>query len=82
MFPRAASGSTAVIVVSTITTPPLNYTAGSITNSVEHREFSALLRESDELERLEKLLKELFNQLDRQQGRSAHMTTSVNQLLL
>ena len=46
------------------------------------REISALLREADELERLEQQLKERSNQLDRQQERLAHMTTTVNQLLL
>ena len=68
--------------VSTSTTPPLTSTVGSITDSVEHREFAALLREADELERLEEQLKERSNQLDRQQERLAHMTTRVNQLLL
>ena len=67
--------------VSTITTPPLTSTVGSITDSVEHREFAALLREADELERLEQQLKERSNQLDRQQEGLAHMTTRVNQLL-
>ena len=38
--------------VSTITTPPLTYTVDSVTDSVEHREFAALLREADELEGL------------------------------
>ena len=68
--------------VSTITTPPSTSTVGSITDSVEHREFAALLREADELERLEEQLKERSNQLDRQQERLAHKTTRVNQLLL
>ena len=68
--------------VSTITTPPLTSTVVSITDSVEHREFAALLREADELERLEEPLEERSNQLDRQQERLAHMTTRVNQLLL
>ena len=68
--------------VSSITTPPLTFTVGSITDSVEPQEFAALLREADELERLEKQLKELSSQLDRQQERLAHMTTRVNQLLL
>ena len=68
--------------VTTITTPPLTSTVGSITDSVEHREFAALLREADELERLEEHLKERSNQLDRQQERLADMTTRVNQLLL
>ena len=66
--------------VSTITTPPLTSTDGSITDSVEHQEFAALLRETDELERLEEQLKERSSQLDRQQERLAHMTTKVNQL--
>ena len=39
--------------VSAITTPLLTSTVGSIIDSVEHREFPALLREADELERLE-----------------------------
>ena len=45
------------------------------------REIAALLRKADELERLEQQLKERSNQLDRQQERLAHMTTTVNQLL-
>ena len=57
-------------------------TVGPITDSVEHRELAALLREADELERLEEQLKERSNQLDRQQERLAHMTTRVKQLLL
>ena len=68
--------------VTTITTPPLTSTVGSITDSVEHREFASLLREADELGRLEEQLKERSNQLDQQQKRLAHMTTRVNQLLL
>ena len=68
--------------VSTITTPPLTSTVGSITDSVEHREFAALLREADELERLEEQLIKRSNQLDRQQERLAHMTARVNQLPL
>ena len=54
-----------VMDVSTNTTPPLTSTVGSITDSVEHREFSALLREADEFERLEEQLNERSNQLDR-----------------
>ena len=53
-----------VMDVSTIKTPPLTYTAGSITDSVEHREFAAFLREADELGHLQKQLKERSNQLD------------------
>ena len=68
--------------VSNITTPPLTSTVGSITGSVEHREFAAFLREAHELERLEEQLKERSNQLDRQQECLAHMTTRVNQMLL
>ena len=68
--------------VSTNTTPPLTFTVGSITDSVEHREFAAPLREADELERLEEQLKERSNQLNRQRERLAHMTTSVDPLLL
>ena len=71
-----------VMDVSTITTPPLPYTVGSITDSIEHREHAALLREADEVDSLEEQLKEHSNQLDRQQQRLAHMTTRVNQLLL
>ena len=71
-----------VMDVSTITTPPLTSTVGSITDSFDHREFAALLREADEIERVEEQLKERSNQLDRQQERLAHMTTRVNQLLL
>ena len=71
-----------VMDVSTITTPPLTYAVGSITDSVEHREVAALLREAYELERIDEPLKERSNQLDRQQERLAHMTTRVNQLLL
>ena len=82
MFPRAAPVLPDAMDVSTITTPPLTSTVGSVTDSVEHREFAALLREADELERLEEQLKERSNQLDRQQERLAHMTTRVNQLLL
>ena len=67
---------------STNTTPPLTSTVGSITDSVEHREFAALFREADELERLEEQLKERSNQLDRLQKRLAHIATRVNQLLL
>ena len=66
--------------VSTITTPPLTSTVGSITDSVEHRELAVLLREVDEFERLEGQLNEHSNQLDRQQERFANMTTRVNQL--
>ena len=66
--------------VSTITTPLLASTVGSITDSVEHRELAALLREADELEHLEEQLKERSNQLERQQERLAYMTTRVNQL--
>ena len=44
--------------------PPLTSTVGSITDSVEQREFAARLREADELERLEEQLKERSNQLD------------------
>ena len=68
--------------VSTITTPALTSTLGSISDSVEHGEIAALLCEADELERLEEQLKERSNQLDRQQERLAHMTTRFNQLLL
>ena len=68
--------------VSTITTPPLTSTVSSITDWVEHREFAALLREADELERLEEQLKERSNQLGRQQERLAPTTTTVNHLLL
>ena len=68
--------------VSTVKTPPLTSTVGSITDSVEHREFAALPREAHELERFEGQLKERSFQLDRQQERPAHMTTRVNQLLL
>ena len=71
-----------VMDVSTITTPPLSSTISSTTDSVEQREFAALLREADELERPEEQLKEHFYQLDRQQESFAHMTTTVNQLLL
>ena len=38
---------------STITNPPLTSTVGSITDSVEHRDFAAFHREADKLERLE-----------------------------
>ena len=71
-----------VMDVSTNTTSPLTSTVGSITDSVEHREVAALLREADELERLEEQLNERSNQLDRQQRRLTHMTSRVNQLLL
>ena len=71
-----------VMDVSTVTTPPSTSTVGAITDSVEHGEFAALLREADELERLEEQLKERSNPLDRRQERLRHMTTRVNQLLL
>ena len=70
-----------VMHVSTIPTPPLTSTVGSITNSVKHRTIAALKREADELERFEGQLNERSNQLDRQQEYLAHMTTRVNQLL-
>ena len=68
--------------VSTITTPPITSTVGSISDSVEHREFAALHRKAHEFERLEEQLKERSNQLDPQQERLTQMTTRVNQLLL
>ena len=69
------------IGVSTITSPPLTSTAGSITDSVEHRNIAALFR-SDEVQRVEGQLNQSSHQLDRQQERLAHMTTRVNQLFL
>ena len=58
-----------VMDVSTITTPALTCTVGSITDSVEHREFAALLREANKLEPLEEYSKERSNHLGRQQER-------------
>ena len=55
-----------VMDVSPITTPPLTSIVGSISDLVEHREFAALLRETDELERLQEHLKDRSNQVDRQ----------------
>ena len=60
----------------------MTYTVGSITDSVEHREIAAFLREAGKLERLEKQLKERSDEMDRQQERLAHITTRVNQLLI
>ena len=71
-----------VMDVSTITTSPLTYTVVSLTDSLGQREFSALLREADELERLDEQLKGRSNQLDRQHERLTHMTTRVHQLVL
>ena len=45
--------------------PPCPLRFCSITDSAEHRQFAALLRKTDEHERLEEQLKEHFNQLDR-----------------
>ena len=66
MFRRATPFLSDVMDISTITTPPLTSTVGSITDSVEHREFAALHREPDEPERLEAQLNERSSPLDRQ----------------
>ena len=52
-----------VMDVCTVTTPPLTSTVGSITDSVEHREFAILLQEAHELQLLAKQLKERSTQL-------------------
>ena len=71
-----------VMDVSTITIPPLTSTVGSISDSIEHREFAAPLRKANVLDHLEEQLEVRSIQLDRQQERLAHMTTRVNRLLL
>ena len=83
MFPRAALGSTRCQGRQYYYNPAFN-----IHCRFHHREYAVLLREADELERLEEQLKERSNQLDRQQNQLdrqqeplAHKTTRVNQLL-
>ena len=52
-----------VMDVSTIRTPPLTSTVGSINDSVEHQKFAALLREAGELDSLEEHPKKRSDQL-------------------